>query len=115
MNWSLAQRFKDGKLLTSTLLGYDRAGNVTGRFIKYAPLVVNEKEAEIVRFIFDAYIAGADKDFGTHSMCLKGAITDRNSERSLSMRALILKNMECLFFVASRQVYVVKLIVFLTK
>ena len=58
MNWSLAQRFKDGKLLTPALLGYDRARDVTGRFIKYAPLVVNEKEAEIVRFIFDSYIAG---------------------------------------------------------
>ena len=58
MNWSLAQRFKDGKLLTPALLGYDRARDVTGRYIKYAPLVVNEKEAEIVRFIFDAYLAG---------------------------------------------------------
>ena len=58
MNWSLAQRFKDGKLLTPALLGYDRARDVTGRFIKYAPLVVNEMEAEIVRFIFDSFLAG---------------------------------------------------------
>lgn len=58
MNWSLAQRFKDGKLLTPALLGYDRPRDVTGRFIKYAPLVVNKKEAEIVRFIYDSYLAG---------------------------------------------------------
>ena len=58
MNWSLQQRFKDGKLLTPALLGYDRPRDVTGRYIKYAPLIVNEKEAQIVRFIYDAYLAG---------------------------------------------------------
>ena len=58
MNWSLKQRFKDGKLLTPSLLGYDRPKDVTGRYIKYAPLEINQKEAGIVRFIFDAYIAG---------------------------------------------------------
>ncbi len=57
MNWSIHQRFKDGKLLTPALLGYDRQKDVTGRYIKYAPLVVNENEAKIVRFIFDAYQA----------------------------------------------------------
>ena len=58
MNWSLTQRFKDGKLLTPALLGYDRQRDVTGRYIKYAPLVVNKDEARIVRFIYDAYLAG---------------------------------------------------------
>jgi len=58
MNWSLQQRFKDGKLLTPAPLGYDRPKDVTGRYIKYAPLEVNESEAKIVRFIFDAYLAG---------------------------------------------------------
>ena len=58
MNWSLTQRFKDGKLLTPAPLGYDRQKDVTGRYIKYAPLVINEAEAQIVRFIFDAYLAG---------------------------------------------------------
>ena len=51
MNWSLQQRFKDGKLLTPAPLGYDRPKDVTGRYIKYAPLEVNEGEARIVRFI----------------------------------------------------------------
>ena len=54
MNWSLMQRFKDGKLLTPALLGYDRPKDVTGRYIKYAPLKINESEAAIVRFIYDA-------------------------------------------------------------
>ncbi len=58
MNWSLQQRFKDGKLLTPAPLGYDRQRDVTGRYIKYAPLVINEAEARIVRFIFDAYLYG---------------------------------------------------------
>lgn len=58
MNWSLTQRFKDGKLLTPALLGYDRPKDVTGRYIKYAPLVINEGEAQIVRFIYDAYLLG---------------------------------------------------------
>ena len=58
MNWSLQQRFKDGKLLTPALLGYDRPKDVTGRYIKYAPLTINEREAKIVRFIYDAYLAG---------------------------------------------------------
>lgn len=49
MNWSLQQRFKDGKLLTPAPLGYDRQKDVTGRYIKYAPLVINESEA-----LFDA-------------------------------------------------------------
>ena len=58
MNWSLIERFKNGKLLTPALLGYDRPKDVTGRYIKYAPLEINEAEANIVRFIFDAYLAG---------------------------------------------------------
>lgn len=58
MNWSLQQRFKDGKLLTPAPLGYDRPKDVTGRYIKYAPLTINESEARIVRFIYDAYLAG---------------------------------------------------------
>ena len=58
MNWSIKQRFKDGKLLTPALLGYDRQNDVTGRYVKYAPLIINEDEAKIVRFIFDAYQSG---------------------------------------------------------
>ena len=58
MNWSLRQRFKDGKLLTPAPLGYDRQKDVTGRYIKYAPLVINAAEARIVRFIFDSYLSG---------------------------------------------------------
>lgn len=56
--WSVQQRFKDGKLLTPALLGYDRPRDVTGRYIKYAPLEINEAEASTVRFIYDAYLAG---------------------------------------------------------
>ena len=31
---------------------------MTGRYIKYAPLEVNEAEAKIVKFIYDAYLSG---------------------------------------------------------
>ena len=58
MNWSLRQRFKAGKLLTPALLGYERPRDVTGRYIKYAKLEVVESEAEIVRFIFNSFLAG---------------------------------------------------------
>lgn len=58
MVWSLTQRFKDGKLLTPPLLGYDRPKDVTGRYIKYAPLEINKQEARIVVFIYDAYLSG---------------------------------------------------------
>lgn len=58
MNWSLQQRFKDGKLLTPAPLGYDRPRDVTGRYIKYAPLEINESEAKIVKLIYDSYLAG---------------------------------------------------------
>ena len=58
MIWSLRERNKTGKLLTPALLGYERPRDEAGRFIKYAPLEVVEPEAEIVRFIFDAFLAG---------------------------------------------------------
>lgn len=58
MNWSLRQRFRDGKLLTPALLGYERPRDVTGRYIKYAKLEIVESEAEIVRFIFNSFLAG---------------------------------------------------------
>lgn len=56
MNWSLIQRFKSGKLLTPALLGYDRDED--------GKLVINESEAVIIRFIFDAFLAG----FTTHDL-----------------------------------------------
>lgn len=58
MTWSLQQRFKDGKLLTPAPLGYNRPKDITGRYIKYAPLEINEEEAKIVRFIYSAYLSG---------------------------------------------------------
>ncbi len=58
MIWSLTQRFKDEKALTPPLLGYDRQKDADGRYVKYAPLVINREEAKIVRFIFGAYLSG---------------------------------------------------------
>ena len=58
MEWSLAQRFKNGKLLTPAPLGYDRPVDEVGNYIPYAPLEINESEANIVRFIYDSYLNG---------------------------------------------------------
>ena len=58
MNWSLKERFKSKKLLTPELFGYTRPRDAVGRFIKYAPLEVCEEEAQVVRFIYDSFLAG---------------------------------------------------------
>ena len=58
MIWSLQHRFKNGKLLTPELLGYSRPRDAAGNYIKYARLEIVESEAIIVRFIFDAFLAG---------------------------------------------------------
>ena len=58
MNWSLRERFKNGKLLTPELLGYSRPRDASGHYIKYGKLEIVESEAVTVRFIFDAFLAG---------------------------------------------------------
>ena len=58
MNWSLRERFKNKHLLTPELFGYNRPRDVVGRFIKDAPLEICESEAQVVRFIFDSFLAG---------------------------------------------------------
>lgn len=58
MNWSLQQRFKVGKLLTPAPLGYERPRDKGGHYVKYGRLKIIESEAEVVRFIFDAFLAG---------------------------------------------------------
>jgi len=57
MNWSLKERFRNGRLLMPELLGYTRERDAIGRYVKDAPLVVVESEARIVRFIFNAFTA----------------------------------------------------------
>lgn len=58
MNWSLRERFKNKKLLTPELFGYRRPRDAVGNYIKYAKLEIYEPEAKVVRFIFDAFLAG---------------------------------------------------------
>ena len=58
MNWSLQQRFKSGRLLTPELLGYERPRDAAGHYIKYGRLQIVEDEAKVVRFIFEAFLAG---------------------------------------------------------
>lgn len=58
MNWSLNERFKHNKLLTPELYGYKRPRDAVGNYIKYGILEIDETEATIVRFIFNAFLAG---------------------------------------------------------
>ncbi len=58
MNWSLRERFKNRRLLMPDLLGYTRPRTPGGKYDINAALVINEQEAPIVRFIFDAFLAG---------------------------------------------------------
>lgn len=65
MNWSLKERFKNKKLLTPELFGYRRPRDAVGNYIKYGKLEIEESEAEIVRFIFNAFLSG----FSIKSIC----------------------------------------------
>lgn len=59
MVWSLAERFKsEERLLVPELYGYSRQRDAGGRYVKTAKLQIVEEEAEVVRFIFDAFLAG---------------------------------------------------------
>lgn len=59
MVWSLAERFKsEGRLLIPEPYGYSRQRDASGRYVRSAKLQIVEEEAEVVRFIFDAFLAG---------------------------------------------------------
>lgn len=65
MNWSLRERFKNKKLLTPELFGYRRPRDAVGNYIRYGKLEIEESEAEIVRFIYNAFLSG----FSIESIC----------------------------------------------
>lgn len=44
--------------MTPELYGYRRPKDISGRYIKYGILEIEESEAVIVRFIFNAFLAG---------------------------------------------------------
>lgn len=65
MIWSLKERFKNQRLLMPEPYGFTRARNVIGRYELNSRLEIVEDEAEIVRFIFDAFLAS----FTIQSIC----------------------------------------------
>ena len=80
MRWSIKKRMESGKMkMTGDLLGYDL---VNGE------LVVNPKEAEIVKQIFDLYLNG----FGTQSIADILNSQTQKSNWTSSYVSLILKN-----------------------
>lgn len=62
MNWSLKERFRNGRLLMPEPYGYSRQRDPIGRYVKDAPLVTVESEAKVVHFIFDAFLAEYSMD-----------------------------------------------------
>lgn len=62
MIWSLKQRFKNKNVLNPELFGYDRPRDSLGKIIKHTKLEINEAEAIVVRFIFNAFLAGFSID-----------------------------------------------------
>lgn len=58
MVWSLEHRLKNGRLLIPECYGYRREKDPSGRYVKDARLEIVEEEARVVRFIFDAFLAG---------------------------------------------------------
>lgn len=58
MIWSLKERFKNQRLLMPSLYGYSRKRTSSGKYDLNARLEIVEEEAAVVRFIFDAFLAG---------------------------------------------------------
>ena len=93
MIWSLKERNKSGKLLTPAPLGYERPRDESSRYIKYAPLEIVESEAGIVRFIFDAFLAGrSTSDIAALLSDIKCQTKTGGTEWNEGTVAYILKN-----------------------
>lgn len=59
MIWSLIERFKRGQLLMPECYGYSREKDSENKhYLKDAKLEIVEEEATVVRFVFDAFLAG---------------------------------------------------------
>ena len=58
MVWSLKERFKNERLLMPECYGYTREKDIYGRYVRGSKLMVVEEEARVVRFIYDAFLAG---------------------------------------------------------
>ena len=58
MVWSLKERFKNERLLMPECYGYSRERDIYGKYVVGSKLTVVEEEAKVVRFIFDAFLAG---------------------------------------------------------
>lgn len=58
MLWSLKERFKNQRLLMPEPYGFSRKRTAAGKFDPKARLEIVEDEAEVVRFIFDSFLAG---------------------------------------------------------
>jgi len=92
MNWSLANRFRTGRLLTPELYGYTRERDVTGRYIIGAKLIPVEHQATIVKYIYDAFLAGFTIEAIARQLNDIGEKTNTNSDWNSSGIKYILTN-----------------------
>lgn len=58
MLWSLKERFKNQRLLMPEPYGFRRQRTPAGKYDLNAKLEIDENEAVVVRFIYDAFLAG---------------------------------------------------------
>ena len=80
INWTLKQKMKNGEFVGQpNPLGYDVVEEfVDGRLEKR--LVINEEEAEIVRYIFSRYLEGAGGTTIANELEKMGALTKRGAK-----------------------------------
>lgn len=92
MNWSLRERFRTGRLLMPEPYGYTRTRDAIGRYLKDAPLRIEENEAKVVRFIFDAFLAEYSIDTIADILNNMGISTKTGGKWTISTIRYILGN-----------------------
>lgn len=92
MNWSLSNRFRTGRLLTPELYGYTRERDITGKYIIGAKLIPVEHQATIVKYIYDAFLAGFTIEAIARQLNDIGEKTNTNSDWNSNGIKYILTN-----------------------
>lgn len=92
MNWSLNERFKHNKLLTPELFGYRRPRDAVGNYIKYGILQIEESEAKVVQFMFNAFLIGYSLEWIADTLNDLGIKTLKGKEWSSVTIGYIIRN-----------------------
>lgn len=92
MIWSLNERFKHNKLLTPELYGYRRPRDAVGNYIKYGILKIEESEAKVVQFMFNAFLIGYSLEWIADTLNDLGIKTLKGKEWSPVTIGYIIRN-----------------------